>query len=199
MVTKKIKKGARKKFFDVEIPLISTKAKLYGYSPEDFENKIIKIDLTKNLRGKNLELRAKVFLSNEELNSKLIVLQLIQSYLRKIIKRGTDYVEDSFVTGSKDSKLRVKPFMMTRKRVSRAIRNEIRKLAKRTLESHITLRNTQELFSEIMTNKLQKLLSQKIKKIYPLAVCEIRMIEVIEYVKEKKSNKKSQDLDSEKD
>ena len=34
-------------------------------------------------------------------------------------------------------------------------------------------------FNEIITNKIQKELSLKIKKIYPLALCEIRRFEVL--------------------
>lgn len=175
----KKKKSIKKKFFEVEVPLISSKAKLYGYSIGDFENKVIKLDLTKNLRGKNLELRSKIKVIKNELGSELISLQLIQSYIRKMMRRGTDYIEDSFEAGSKDSMLRIKPFMITRKRVSRAVKNEIRKAARKNLEAYITIRTTKEIFSEIMTNKLQKMLSQKVKKTYPLALCEIRMVEVI--------------------
>lgn len=176
---KKRKKGARKKFFEVLVPLTSAKVKLYSYTPEELSGAIIKLDLTKNLRGKNLELRTLVNYNDEKLTSEVISLKLMTSYVKRIMRRGTDYVEDSFETSCKDSKLRVKPLMITRKRVSRAVRNEIRKTAKKFLESHITIRKTEELFSEILTSKLQKALSLKVKKIYPLALCEIRIIEVI--------------------
>ena len=63
----KRKKGARKKFFEVIIPLVNTKIHLYGYSPEDLEGNTVKLDLTKSLRGKNLELKAKVKLSGDKL------------------------------------------------------------------------------------------------------------------------------------
>jgi len=188
----KRKKTVRKKFFEVSIPLTSVKVHLYSYSPEDLVNNIVKIDLTKMMRGKNVELRAKVKLDNGELVGVLTSLQLLPIYLRRVIRRGTDYVEDSFEVNCKDSKLRIKPFMITRKRVSRAVRKAIRDTAKKHLESKIKVRTTKEIFSEIMTNKLQKELSLKIKKIYPLSLCEIRMLNVIEYLKkEDKSNTKS--------
>jgi ribosomal protein S3AE len=177
--TTRRKKGAKKKFFAVDLPLTATNVKLYSYSPEDLVDSIIKLDLTKNLRGKNLELRAKIKLKSDKLLGELISLRLIQSYIKRAMRRGTDYVEDSFETSSKDFILKVKPLIITRKRVSRSIRNEIRKIARKNLESYITIRNTQEIFSDIMTNKLQKTISQKVKKIYPPALCEIRVIEVI--------------------
>src|SRR3989344_5830874 len=187
-MAKKIRKGARKKFFEISIPLTASKAHLYGYSPEDFNGKTLKLDMSKNLRGKGLELKAKIEVSNEKLNSELLSLQIFPSHIRRSMRRGADYVEDSFETFCKDAKLRIKPFMITRKRVSRKIRKVIRETAKKHLEAHAKARSTKELFSEIMTNKLQKELSLKIKKIYPLALCEIRMLEVVEKLKSKEKN-----------
>ena len=178
-MVKKRPKGARKKFFEIEIPLIATKMHLYGYSPESLEGNVVKLDLTKSLRGKNLELKAKIKLKGEKLNGELMSLRLLPSYIKRAMRRGTDYVESSFEVTCKDAKLRIKPFMITRKRVSRVVRKAIRNLAKKHLEDKIKSINTEELFSEIMTNKLQKELSLKIKKIYPLALCEIRILEVI--------------------
>jgi len=196
----KRKKGAKKKFFESIIPLTSTKVHLYGYSLEELENKIVKLDLTKNLRGKNLELRTKLKLENGKLNGELLTMKLIPSYIKKIMRRGTSYIEDSFKIDCRDAKLIIKPLMITRKRVSRAVRKTIRNNAKKHLEGKIKIRNTKELFSEIMSGKLQKELSQKIKKIYPLALCEIRHIEVIEKIENKKEKpeKSEQVTESEK-
>ena len=120
--TKKIPKGAKKKFFEVEIPLISTKAHLYGYTPESIEGSVIKLDLTKNLRGKNLELRAKVKLEDGKLYGEILSLELNKQHIRRAIRKGTDYVEDSIKTNCKDAEIEIKPFLITRKRVSRAVR-----------------------------------------------------------------------------
>ena len=173
------KKIIRKKFFEVSVPLTAAKVKLYAANETELNNKVINIDMTKNLKGKNVEMRAKVSYKDNELTSELISLIVTPSYFRRIMRRGIDYVEDSFETNCKDAQLRVKPFMLTRNRVSRTVRNEIRMTARKFIESYTNIKNTRELFSEIMTNKLQKALSLKVKKIYPLAFCEIRWIEVI--------------------
>ena len=135
--------------------------------------------MTKNLRGKNVELRAKVQLMNGELTSELISMIVTPSAIRRVLRRGTDYVEDSFVASSKDASLRIKPFMITRNRVSRVVRKELRNSARKFIEQYITIKSTREIFSDLMTNKLQKAISLRVKKIYPLAFCEIRWIEVI--------------------
>ena len=187
-LTKKKKKGMRKKFFEAEIPLTATKVHVYGYSPEDVTGNIVKIDLTKSMRGKNVELRAKLKVDGEKLSGELLSLKILPVYIRRVMRRGVSYIEDSFDVDCKDAKLRIKPFMLTRKRVSRAIKTEIRNITKKHLEGKIRIKNTEEIFSEIMANKLQKELSLKIKKIYPLGLCEIRIIEIIGKVSPKKED-----------
>ncbi len=173
------KKISKKTFFEVKAPLTSTKISLYAASMDELEGKIIALDLTRSLRGKSFELKMQVKKDQDTLTSEPIALELMGSYIRRMIRGGTDYIEDSFKTESKDNLLIVKPFMITRKKVSRGIRRKIRETAKSHLEAHMKTRTTKELFNEIITNKIQKELSLKIKKIYPLALCEIRRFEIV--------------------
>lgn len=175
-------KTIKKKFFEVRVPLTATKVFLYGSAIEQFAENVIKIDLTKNLKGKSLELRARVLLQDNALIGEPISLELIPSYIRRMMRKGSDYVEDSFEITCKDAKLRIKPFMLTRKKVSRAVRNELRVTAQKFIEGHMTIRTANEIFSEMMTNKIQKELFLKLKKIYPLSLCEIRVAEIIPQV-----------------
>ncbi len=177
-VKAKSRKVGKKGFYDVKAPLISTKISLYGASVEEFEGKTVKIDLTRNLKGKSLELRLRVSAKDGELNASPISLNLMNSYIRKVIRNGTDYVEDSFGGECKDTKVRIKPFLITRNRVSRAVMRALRNNAKSFLEGYLKTRSSEEIFSEILSNKLQKLLFAKLKKVYPLALCEIRAFEV---------------------
>ena len=174
----KTKKLVKKKFFEVEAPLTSAKIHLYGTEAAEFNGKFVKLDLTRNLRGKSFELRMKVKNDNGKLTAEPVSLQLIGSYVRRMIRNGIDYVEDSFFVNAKDFRVSVKPFLITRHKVSRAVRKALRDLTKKTVESYIRARTSNELFSEIISNKIQKVLSLRLKKIYPLALCEIRVFEL---------------------
>ncbi len=185
----KKKRVGKKKFFDATIPMTTAKVSLYGYAAEDFEGRFVKLDLSKSMRGKNVELRAKLALNEKKLVGQLHGLRLIPTYIKRVMRRGTDYVEDSFEVIGKEHVFRIKPFLITRKRVSRAVRNALRTTAKKHLESKVVIMKTEELFSNIMTNKFQKDLSMKLKKIYPLALCEIRVLEVLRPAPEKKEKK----------
>jgi len=173
------KKVTKKGFFEVKVPMTAAKIHLYASSADELIGKVVKLDLTRNLRGKSLELKLKVKKEGENLIGEPIKLELIGSYIRRMMRTGIDYVEDSFIAECKDAKAIVKLFMITRNKVSRAIRNELRNTAKKYLEGYLKTRTTKELFTEITINKIQKELSLKLKKIYPLALCEIRVFETV--------------------
>jgi ribosomal protein S3AE len=175
----KSRKVVKKSFYEVAAPLTSTKILLYAPSKEDLEGKRVKLDLTKILRGKSLELKLKVILEKDKLLGSPESIELIPSYIRRVMRKGTDYCEDSFDIETRDAKVRVKPFLITRKRVSRAVLKALREEAKKFLTTYVKTRTAEELFSEIMTNKIQKQLSLKLKKIYPLALCEIRSFSIL--------------------
>ena len=170
------KKQAKKQFFDVKAGIISTRVSLYAATAQELVGRVIKLDLTRSLRGKSLEMQMKIKQTGEELEAEPISLELVGSYIRRMIRKGTDYVEDSFQTSCKDAVFIVKPFMITRKKVPRSVRNELRKGARQYIEAHLTTRTAKEVFNEVITGKIQKELSLKLKKIYPLAMCELRVL-----------------------
>lgn len=177
---KQTKKLQKKEFFEVKVPMTATKVMLYSSSQEELIGKVVRLDLTRSLRGKSLELRLRVKKEETELVGEPISLILAGSYIRRVFRKGVDYVEDSFVAECRDNKIIVKLFMITRNKVSRAIRKELRNKAKDFILGHLKTRDSREIFTEIMTNKLQKELSLKLKKIYPLAMCEVRWFEILE-------------------
>jgi ribosomal protein S3AE len=177
-VKTKVKRGAKKSFYEVEAPMTAVKISLYGNSPEELDGRIVKLDLTKSLRGKSLDLKMRIKNKDGRLIAEPVSAKLAGSFIRRSMRRGTDYVEDSFEMNCKDAKVSVKPFMITRRRVSRAVRKALRVESRKFLEGYIKIRDTKELFGEILSNKIQRAMVVKLKKIYPLGFCEIRIFEV---------------------
>jgi ribosomal protein S3AE len=175
----KSKKKLASKFFEVKAPLTSSKIVLYGPTTESFQGRTVKLDLTRNLRGKNVELLLRLSAKGDEIEGEPYALQVFGSYIRRMLRPGTDYIEDSFQLECKDAVLQVKPFIIARKKVPRSLRNSLRLEAQNYLKSAFVPRTSLELFGDLMANKIQKDLSLKLKKIYPLAFCEIRIFKVI--------------------
>jgi ribosomal protein S3AE len=168
----------KKRFFNVEIPLVNKETQLIAYEPETLEGKHIKYDLTRLLRGKSTILTLVVKKQGEALTSIPKELQLMPYYLRRMIRKGTNYVEDSFSAETKDSQIKIKPFLITRRKVSRAVRKALREKAREELIAYVKDKDSEEIFQEVLRNSIQKTLSFKLKKIYPLSLCEIRTLRV---------------------
>jgi len=180
------KKNIKRSFFEIQAPLTSTKIQLYSTTKESLVGKVVKLDLTRTLRGKSIILKMKIELDGENLIGIPVNAELAGAHIRKTMRRGTDYVEDSFQVECRDAITRVKPLLVTRRRVSRAVLCALRIAAKKQLEEYIKVRTAQEVFSDIMTNKLQKQMAAKLKKIYPLALSEIRVFKVEKFKDSKK-------------
>ncbi len=168
----------KKKFFEVEIPLLNRQTQLIAYELKELDGRYIKYDLTRLLRGKNMTLQLKVGVNGEKAVAKPREIRLLPYFLRRMVRKGTNYVEDSFSTECKDFQIRIKPFLITRKKVSRAVRKALREKAREEIEKYAKSKRVEELFEEILKNQLQKPLSLKLKKIYPLSLCEIRVLKV---------------------
>lgn len=175
----KSKKKLENKFFDVKVPLTSSKVVVYGSTAESFNGRTVKIDLTRNLRGKSVELVLKLAADGDEIEGEPHILQVFGAYIRRAMRSGIDYVEDSFDAECKDAFLRIKPFLIARKKIPRSLRNSLRLETQNYLKSICIPRTSLELFGDLMSNKIQRDLSLKLKKIYPLAFCEIRVFGIV--------------------
>ncbi|MDD5191920.1 MAG: hypothetical protein PHH54_04450 [Candidatus Nanoarchaeia archaeon] len=169
----------RKKFFGVDIPIVKTKIELVGETIDQLNGRTVKLDLTRQLRGKSVEAVLKVKIEKDSAIAEPIKIVLMPYFIRRMIRKRISYVEDSFSVPTQESLVKVKPFLITRKKVSRAVRRTLRNLTKNWLEDYLAERKDQEIFNDILTNRLQKPLSLKLKKTYPLSLCEIRVLEII--------------------
>ncbi len=170
----------KKKFYDVEMPLISKQTQMQAYEVSELEGRFLKYDLTRMLKGKSVMLTLKVNVEGDKAIAVPKKILLLPYFLRRMIRKGTNYVEDSFQAECADAKVVIKPFLITRRKVSRAVRNALRKKAKEELINYVKDKTAEELFDEILKSQIQRSLSLKLKKIYPLALCEIRVFEVKE-------------------
>lgn len=168
----------RKKFFEVEMSLIGRSTQLYAYEPEDLDGRIIKYDLTRILKGKNVIIHFDVVFKEGKLTTRPRKMELVPSFISRIVRRGTSYVEDSFSSRCEDEKIKIKPFLVARRKIHRSVRKALRDKAKEKIEEQFKEKTTEEIFEDILKNKFQKKLSLDLKKVYPLSACEIRVIEV---------------------
>jgi len=187
----------KQKFFDVDMPILNKETQLYAFDIEELEGRYIKYDLTRLLRGKNMLLNLKVKLEDGKATSEPTELIVLPYFIRRMMRKGTDYVEDSFSTECSDSKVQIKLFLITRKKVSKAVRRALREKAKEETQNYLKDKTAEVLFDEILKNRVQKHLSIVLKKIYPLSLCEVRYFKIEKALEVKKVEKPSKEKTSE--
>jgi ribosomal protein S3AE len=168
----------KKRFFDVEIPILNKETQLQAYELQELDGKFLSYDLTRLLRGKNMLAQFKVSVSGDKAEANPRMLQIMPSFLRRMIRKGTHQVDDSFEVQTKDSKAIIKPFSITRRKVPRAIRTSLRNATKEYLISYAQGKTGLQIFEDIIRGSLQKDMSLRLKKIYPLSLCEIRIFKI---------------------
>lgn len=172
----------KKKFIDVEVPILNKSIRVLG-TVKDLTGRTIKLDLARQLRGKGVIVTFHIFNFEEKLIAVPKKTELIKSYLTRILRKRTDNVEDSFLAHCSDIRATVKPFLITRKRVSRAVRRSLRNTAREFLLNYIKEKTYNEICNEILEGSLQKNMLPKLKKVYPLAFCDIRVFETKDLMK----------------
>ena len=165
----------KKKPFEIEIPVLEQSIYALAPSQDALIGRVIKLDLTRLLKGRNIDASLIIKKENEKLVADFIKINLLPTYIRKMIRKNISYVEDSFVVQGKDSKVIIKPYLITKKRVHRKIRNALRLKAREVITAIIKDRDNREIFFSILSGQMQKEVSVGVKKIYPLSLSEIRM------------------------
>ncbi len=196
----------KKRFFDVDIPIIRKETNLIAFEASELEGRNIRYDLTRMLKGKNVILSLVIEKSKENEKEFVAVprkIEMIHSTLARMVRRGTDYIEDSFRVNCRDAVVTVKPFLISRRKIHNSIKRSLRNKAKEEITAYFADKTYNELFEELIRNQLQKPMSLKLKKIYPLSAFEIRILKVekvLENSKAKKEEKKtSEEAKSEKE
>ena len=172
----------RKRYIEAQIPILDEGLRVLG-TPDDLNQKTIKLDLTRKLRGKGLTITFRLFNDDGKLVGVPNKMELVTAYIRRMMRKRTDYVEDSFKAQCADIRVIIKPLLITRKRVSRAVRRNLRNTTKEFLLAYLKERNFNDVCQELMDGTLQKTLLPKLKKVYPLSFCDIRVFETKEIQK----------------
>lgn len=172
----------RKKYIEVKVPFLGESLRVLG-TPEELHNKTIKLDLTRKLRGKGLTMKLRIFNQEGKLFAIPNSLILASSYIRRMMRKRTNYIEDSFQVRCSDIRVTFKPHLITRKKVSRVVRKNLRNTTKDFIIEYCKERKYMTVCQEIYDGTMQKTLLPKLKKVYPLSFCDIRVFETKELQK----------------
>lgn len=173
----------KEKYYAVYLPILSKNevADIMAKEPKVLTGKGIKIDLASIARGRLGEIKGEIKEIKEgKAIAELRGIKLYPSYVKRFVRRGVTKLDESFIVETSDKKkVRIKPTFITRKRVHRGVQTALRKEVKSFLEKLISTYKTEELIQGIIRGEIQKTLSKKLKKVYPLSFCEIREVLIL--------------------
>lgn len=135
--------------------------------------------LTNDMKKQNMRVTFKVTkLEEDGAHTELVKYELITAFLKRLVKRDRSKIEDSFLAQTKDSiNVRIKPLIVTKNETNGIIESKLRNEIRDFLIKSIKTIDYNELFMSIINHGLQNSLRDNIKKIYPIASSEIRILE----------------------
>jgi len=178
------------------------------YAPVEIfnENKIgetpVNKDNIEEIIGRSVDLNLAFILNNFKYQNYKVIFQinkvsglkaytevkeimLYPSYVRRITRRGTSKIEDSFIVKTNDGyEVKIKPLVITRFKAHRSQRTEIRKAYRKYLEEKVSSLKYYELIEKAINYDLQNEIKTTLNKIFPVSNVEIRRITKISQIKQ---------------
>ncbi len=206
-------KSKKKRWYPILAPNHLGKKDLgdsYLGEPEEAIGRTIKVNLmqvTGDVKSQSAEVKFMVTdFKDGSFNTRITEYNYSPSSIKRVVRRRKTRVDDSSIMKTKDGrKVRIKPFLLTTNKVSRAVECNLRATLKKELEKLVNKSDYEELFNSIINYKIQRKLRDILTKIYPVKALEIRVLkEVVEeerYQKEdeKKNIKEEKPVEEEKE
>jgi len=172
----------KEKFYAVYMKDISKYevADIMAKSPETPIGRGVKFDLSLLSRGRLGEISGKILeIKNDEVMANPTKVKLYPSYVKRFVRRGVSKIDESYLLETSDGQsMRVKPTLITRKKVKRSIETALRREMKEFLTKLFSGEKVKDIFEGVISGEIQKKLSKKLKKTYPLSFCEIRELSI---------------------
>jgi len=134
--------------------------------------------LTNDPKKQNVKLKFKVKeVKGEKVEAEVIGYELNTSHVRRVVRRGSEKIDDSFLVETKDNiKYRIKPLLLTRYETKRSILSAIKVKMREIAVENFKKNDSVAMLNSIVSNSFQREAKDAIKKIYPIAICEVRML-----------------------
>ncbi len=167
---------ASKEFNNLEIgeTLASSDGVLVGRSIE-----VNLANLTNDPKSQNIKIKFKIKeVKGNEAYTEIYNYEMSSTYIRRVVKPGKGKIDDSILLTTKDDiKLRIKPLFLTKLLVKQSILTNLRKKSREYLQEYCKKNDYSKLIQDLVNHHVQNDLKNLLKKVYPLSVAEIRLMQ----------------------
>jgi len=179
----------------------------YVAEPEQLIKRVISCNLmtlTNDVKTQNITMK---FLVNEikdnKAQTKPIAYVLNQTYLKRMMRRRRNRIDESFYLKTADNKnIRIKLFLLTNSPAKSSVVKIIRKKLKEMVANIAEKNKYDDIFDGVISHKIQRELRSAMNKIFPLKACAVKVLKEEkerikiasekEEVQEKEKNKKQE-------
>ena len=206
-MAKAVKKSkvVKKKWYKIVAPKVFNNTlvgETYVSSVEQVVGKIMKVNLMELTRDhkkqkQNIKLEVTEVISDVG-QTKPVYYEIMPSAVKRMIRRGKSKIDTSIICTSKTNEaIRIKPIIITNYNATKNVQTDLRKAAESTITDYIADSNFDRVFSDVINFRLQRILREKLKKIFPVKICDIRMLKLEHESKLKKAVKGSPKIEEE--
>jgi len=199
-------KTKKKKWFPIFAPKFMGQKEIgetYLDHPEPAVGRTLKVnlkELTGSFKDQNIYVSLRITeVTGTNLQTEVIGYAYMPFFIKKLARRSTGKIDDSFVLETKDGKkVRLKPLAITINAVTKSVKTTIRKRMLQLLAVEVAKLPMDVLISELLKYKLQMDLKSKLKKIYPVRDVIMRVVKLEERKKVKVAEVKPEAVTEEK-
>ena len=139
------------------------------------------MSLNNDPRSQSIKLIFKIHdIKDDEPVADVIGYELLQSYLKRISRKDVNKIDDSHKYKTKDNiDIVVKLILITKNKTNKSVLSLIRKNLRNFLTEEIKKQDYTVLMNNIFKKGLPKSLRMTLSKVYPIIVCEFRVVKRI--------------------
>lgn len=137
--------------------------------------------LSNDVKDHSIKVRFKINkIVGEKAETELIGYDLLNTYMKRIVRPGRDKIDDSFIVNSNDKvRLRVKMVYIARSNINKRLSREIMMKGREIINDFFGKTDYNSALNEIIANRLQRNMKSVLNKIYPLSSVDVRKIELL--------------------
>ena len=176
----------KKKWYNIISPKSMGEAPMGETIISELENAIGRkivvnlMNITGNGKHQNVNITFEVVnIKENNLHTRIIKYHILPTSIKRLVRRDKDRIDDSFKVKTKDGiSVRIKPILLTRSNTNNSVRMMIRKQCRRFIFKKASETDFENFILDIMEYKFQRVMKDVLRKGYPLAVADIRSLEI---------------------
>ena len=180
------KAAAKKKWFQILAPKLFNE-RFIGDTPsldsKDLIDKVLNINLsilTDDMRKQNIEIGLVINkVDGDKARTGFIGLKVAPTSIKRFVRKGKSRLDQTISAITKDGKnITIKMLLVPRNVVQGSVKTGLQKETKRYLVKKIAATDYNQIAEQIVFAKLGRELKDKLGKIYPLRICDVRQFKL---------------------